>query len=136
MAIKAVKNYESFNFLVDLVLFPFDIMVSLGESDDELKNKLIELGSDDMEDIGRLLNLDSTVKGRTIMLKGHQTVVRMPIVPKNAFDYGILQHEIFHAVEFILYKIGITHDLDTSNELYAYMIGYVTGEVYKKLGFK
>jgi hypothetical protein len=45
----------------------------------------------------------------------------------NAFDYGTLIHELFHAVDMNLRSKGITLS-DDSDEAYAYHMGYFTRE--------
>lgn len=45
----------------------------------------------------------------------------------NAFDYGTLTHELFHAVDMNLRSKGITLS-DDSDETYAYHLGYFTRE--------
>lgn len=44
---------------------------------------------------------DNEREGRTIMFLSSQTLTRMPKVPKSVKQYGSLQHEVFHAVEFV-----------------------------------
>lgn len=67
-----------------------------------------------------------------IGLKGNQRVIRMANYPITVIDYGILQHEIFHAADLALRHMGITLS-DDSDEAYAYLIEYLTTEIYKKL---
>lgn len=53
-------------------------------------------------------------------------------MPKSVTDYGTLAHEIFHAVTFILTRIGMSLT-NESDEAYAYLIGYLTKEIYKHI---
>lgn len=50
---------------------------------------------------------------------------------KNARDSNTVAHEIFHAVYKILTDKGIICS-DNSEEAYAYLIGFVTEQFYKK----
>lgn len=120
---------KSKNFIIPLVVYPFQVMVSIGEPDDVLKKKLISHGVD-MSQI--ILTHSETQRGRCIIFGGNQTLIRMYKPVKTAEDYGSLQHEIFHATEFILERIGMTL-CKKSDEAYAYLIGYLTTEIYKKL---
>lgn len=52
--------------------------------------------------------------------------------PLTASDYGCLNHEIFHACDFTLRNIGFILS-DDSKEAWAYMVGYVTAQVYNVL---
>jgi hypothetical protein len=71
-------------------------------------------------------------KNRTLILRRGQIIIRLPYVPKSPDDLGILAHEIFHATEFIMKKIGVNLTLKT-DEIYAYTIQYLTKEVCKEL---
>jgi hypothetical protein len=114
-------------FIVNHGTYPFDILVCIGSSDAEviaiLSKSGCELDSEDKE----LLKINGD--GRTIMLVGGQTVLRL----KDLKDKSYLIHEIFHAVEFLFNKIGIKHDLTTSGEAYAYQMQYIFKEIDKHL---
>ncbi len=120
---------KSKNFIIPLHIYPFDVMVSIGETDAELFPKLKKHGVD-LDD--KVLIHSDTMRGRCIMFAGNQTLIRMYRPVKTPQDYGNLQHEIFHAVEFIMDKIGQSL-CRKSDESYAYLIGYITTEIYKKL---
>lgn len=122
------KKKKPINFILPLVIYPFDIMVSLGQSDDELKASLKEWGIEWDE----ILEMAPTGLGRTAMLDGNQTVLRLTNVPVSVTDYGTLAHEIFHAVAFIMDRVGMVL-CRQSDEAYAYLIGYVTKEIYKRI---
>lgn len=98
-------------------------MFSVGESDKQLRASLEKQGvlwSDQLEYSGA---------GRFAMLQNNMGVVRLYRLPIDAEDYGTLSHEIFHAAEYILREIGMPLSLD-SNEAYAYLIGYLTKEIF------
>lgn len=115
------------NFIVPLIVYPFDIMVSIGQSDDELKKSLSKTKTkwkDVMkcEGDGRfVLNLDNT------------SIIRLRKYPSTPTDYGTIAHEIFHAVTFILDRVGMKLKLFSSDEAYAYLTGYITEKVYEKI---
>lgn len=117
------------NFIIPYIIYPFDLMVSFGENDYQIecllkKNNVIYDGAEWL--------LAPFAKGRCCMFVSGQTIIRMPSKPKTNEDFGILQHEIFHAVEFLFDRIGIKHSIECG-EAYAYLIGYITEEIYKKL---
>lgn len=43
-------------------------------------------------------------------------------------DYGVLAHEVFHAVESVMNYVGITHSEDSS-EAFAYLIQYIMSKI-------
>lgn len=117
---------KSLNAIIPYVIYPFDIMFSFAETDAELKEKLSKVGCKWDE----LLLCEGD--GRCTMLQGGQTIVRLKHYPKENRHYGILQHEIFHAVDMLFRHIGIKLNEDSS-EAYAYLIQYLTTEIYKCL---
>lgn len=108
------------------MVYPFDLMFSFGQTDDELKVSLKRYGIK-WQDI---LKLDCPAM--YIRLDRNQPVIRMGNYPITVTDYGVLQHEIFHAVDQILRYVGINLTND-SDEAYAYLIEYITREIYKKI---
>lgn len=126
------------NFVIPLVLFPFDIMVSVSQNDAQFRKSLMgHMPPDcvkDLEDDPKILSLGYSTDGRTINFStGHQTVIRLKKHPKTAKDHGVVAHEIFHAVSFILWRMGVNLEIEKTDEVFAYAIGYVTEEIYKKI---
>ena len=114
--------------VIPLIVYPFEVMLSIAQTNEELKNSLSRFGCDWSD----LLDLPPTCLGRTVMTDSSHTVIRFINRPETCQQYGTLAHEIFHAVDFIFRRIGMTLSED-SDEAYAYMIGYLTEEIYKKL---
>lgn len=113
---------KTLNFTLCLPIFPYHITFSFGETQEVLENQFkMKLQDFDSED------------GLTYHFDNNNVLVRLKHFPKSFQEFGILQHEIFHAVTFVLDDIHIPFKLDVSDETYAYLIGYLTTEVYKKL---
>lgn len=119
---------KSDNFVIPLVIYPFDIMVSLGETDEQLR-KTWE-GKYKLE-----WREDMILKGNgnCLITEDNQTLIRTRYYPADNQDCGILQHEIFHAVSMVLDRMGIKLDIMVSDEAYAYLIGYLTKQIYDKI---
>ncbi len=118
---------KSLNFIIPLVVYPFDLMVSLGQTNEQLKNSLSKKDvdwEDNMKIIGR---------GLFYMNAKNQSILRLDVIPKTPEEYGFLQHEVFHAVTHILNRTGMKMVLMKSDEAYSYLIQYLTSEIYKKL---
>lgn len=123
------------NFIVDLKIYPFDIMFSVGESDKKFKKSVKEhmrkfhrpvQGEDN------ILHLEPECRGRTWHhLEGGQTIIRLPKKPETPQEFGTLSHEVFHAVDWIFRHINIRLS-GYSDEAYAYLIGYITEQFYLK----
>jgi hypothetical protein len=118
--------------IINLSVYPFDLLVSFNEKDDEVFNKLNELGANvEMSDI----ETKTTQAGKSILFSTNHSLIRIPIFTGTPNDYGVLAHEIFHIAEFVLNRVGITHSSD-SNESFAYLIQYITKEIYKEFNLK
>lgn len=121
---------KSLNFIVPLVIYPFDVMFSFGETDEQVMAHLNKYEIDTTNNSGWVF--EETTKGRCIIFPGNQTLIRLLTIPDTNTDYGYLQHEIFHAVHFILRKMGFKLKV-SSGEAYAYLTQYLTEKVYEKI---
>lgn len=128
---------KCYNFLVPLVVYPFDIMFSVGETDRQFKESVESVLKPSyarifLED-DLLPSMSERCNGRTVhSLVGYQTVVRFKSVPISNYELGTLSHEIFHAVDLIFRTIGLKLS-DTSDEAYAYAIGYITEQFWNNI---
>lgn len=125
------------SFIINLVVYPFDILVSIAETNDEflksIKKYITPECLEDLKDEKIVFNMPETCNGRTVqLLDGGQTIMRLPKRITTCEQYGTLAHEIFHAVEFIMRRINIKLS-ENSDECFAYLIGYVTTQIYKKM---
>ncbi len=123
------------NFIIPLVIYPFDIMFSVGESDKRLKNTLKKTLHKDAFEIAYnddfLLGFNPNTKeaGQTLFIKGHQqTVIRLGKKP----SHGIVAHEIFHAVMLLMNFLKMPLSLE-NDEAYAYLIGYITEQFWENV---
>lgn len=118
------------NFIVPLVIYPYDVMFSVGQTNKEFKKSVKailrkEFYNDLVDDV--ICNMHESLQGRTWHhLIGGQTIIRVP----EKWEQGTLAHEIFHAVDYIFRRIRMPL-CDESCEAYAYLIGYLTEEFYK-----
>lgn len=120
-------KHKSLNFIIPLVVYPFDVMVSFCQSDQDLTKSLNRNGWkwDD------LLKLKGD--GKFVLFpEFNGTVIRMRHYPDNPDRKGTLAHEVFHAVTYILDLIGMDFKINSSDEAYSYLTGYITKEIYKK----
>lgn len=131
---KKPTKVKSFNVIIPLVVYPFDVMVSAGQTDKELCKELSGKGID-VEKERELWELASpTAPGRTAMFSSGQTLLRLRHFPDTSFDYGCLAHEVFHVVTFIMWKIGMKFKVMKSDEAYAYLVGYLTEQIMEVIG--
>lgn len=103
-------------------------MVSVGETDAELMKNLKKYSVDWDDDFA----YENSGVGRFVINEKNQSLLRLKRKPTTPDDKGFLAHEIFHAVEFLFEKIRLPHTTN-SGEAYAYLIGYITTEIYKNI---
>lgn len=122
-----LKRKNKLNKIVPLEVYPFDIMFSFNETDDELRstfNKYNIIESNYFE---------STLKrGKCSVLDTGQIVIRLKNYPDSPEEYGYLAHEIYHAVNFLMEKIGVKFSED-SEECFAYLIAFITTKIHKEI---
>lgn len=126
--------------VIKLHLFPFGILVSIGESDKAFQAAIQEYCSPEVlkeftpED--GILSFSPTCQGRTAHLKpSNVTIIRLAHPISTPRSKGVLAHEIFHAVDMILRTMGFTLSRD-SDEAYAYTIQYLTEQIYTQFKIK
>lgn len=117
-------------FTVDHGTYPFDVLVCIGHNHKEIcdyfKKRKLPISEAEKE------ALWMKGRGRTLMLSGGQIIIRIDRLPRPAF-HATVAHEVFHAVEFLFDRVNIKHDLEKSGEAFAYQIGYLTEQIYKKV---
>lgn len=117
--------------LIPLVIYPFDVLVMMGYSDEEVREELHENQSEEDVDLAMLKH--DTVIGKAVLFDTNKSLIRMREIPTNPEGYKYLQHEIFHATTFILHRIGMKLKIGVSDEAYAYLVGYLTEKIYEEI---
>lgn len=112
------------SFIIPLVIYPFNILVSINETDDEIRNHFKKYNIEE----GNFFEYQKITTARTLQLETGQTIIRF--YTWESCTMATVAHEIFHAVTLILDRIGLIFDIDKNDEAYAYLIGYVTQEFY------
>jgi hypothetical protein len=105
-------------------MFPFGLRVYYGMTYKEIKKDLLKTIPKDAHK--EIEELKGNYNGRTLMFSTGQTVIIL-----NEKTNATIAHEAFHAVELLLHRLGVEHCRETS-EVYAYMIGYIVGEIKTK----
>ena len=105
-------------------MFPFGLRVYYGMTYKEIRKDLLKgIPKDTHSEIKELKGVSD---GRCYIFSTGQTVIVL-----NKKDPATIAHESFHAVEMLLHRLHIEHCRETS-EVYAYMIGYIVGEITTK----
>lgn len=110
--------------VIPLDVYGHDIVVSIGQSDDDLYEQIQENISRKQFD-KHMANQKSIAT--THKLKTGSILIRF----KDDIDNpGIVAHEALHAVVFLFKKIGIDFAYE-SEEAYAYTLEYLTNQILK-----
>lgn len=130
-------SMKKLNKIIPIGIYPFDLMISFNESDDQIKKSLKRYGVTFKKSSNVItIEMDGikTKQGRMVMLKGNQSILRLNFMPRlsDPFEMSLLQHEIFHTVGFFMAEINTPLNDDT-HEAYAYLVQYLTEKIYQEL---
>jgi hypothetical protein len=110
--------------VIPLEVFGHDIIVSIGQSDEDLYEEIKENISKKKFD-KKMTNQKSIAT--TFKLKTGCILIRFK---DDINDPGIVAHEAFHAIVYLFEKIGIDFAYE-SEEAYAYTLEYLTNQILK-----
>jgi hypothetical protein len=123
-----VKIVNMKPFIISYVIYPFELMICCEKKYKKLKKILkTKLPKDVHGEIDECFNV-SYNKGRAVMFSSGQTCINFKYKP----THEMIAHEIFHAVYFFFNRIDMPL-CKKSDEAYAYLIGYITEQVYVKM---
>jgi len=119
-------------FIIPYVVFPFHVMVYFGQDREPLFNIASKYIDD--EDLKEFRE-DEFKDGYAAMFRSGASLIYCREEPRDPRTMGILSHEIFHAVSILLDRVEV-HLTSSSEEIYAYLTGYLTEEIYKHIKLK
>lgn len=134
---KEVPALAKHCFIARPNVFPFDVLFVFNYERSEISDWLAERGFEGFDDFDKE---DSpvfdhmTVNAKTYGHENGPIFVRFKEWSPNKKGLGFLAHEIFHAVEFMMYKLSIPHDVWKTSEVYAYMTQFLMEEAVTQLG--
>lgn len=116
-------------FIIHAGTYPYDIVCFFGDDKKPLLQKIkYSLTASEYVEVA-----DATIKhGRVYIFQSGVSLLWLPKVPKTIEELGHLNHEIFHAVDEILRRIGIELT-GSSCEAYAYLLEYVSVKIWSEL---
>lgn len=116
-------------FILNSPIYCLDTLVGLGTDPTKLIKKFNTLGD------FKAIPDNFSGEGRTEIFEGGASILWTKEFPETPSDFGVLSHEIFHLVTLILDQRGIKFSFDC-DEAYAYYIGFITEQIYKKISKK
>ena len=111
-------------------VYPFDILVSINQTDDEFYSEVSHLSDDNLESV--FLNLDETVLARSYITKNNVSIIRFMNLDKENIPHGLISHEALHITSYILKRVGIDFSFETE-EAYAYFLNYIVDNIYSTI---
>lgn len=127
------KN-KNINFIIPMGHYPFDLMVSIDQTDKQLGKSLDATGMRFPEKELKLCwYWGDNCHGRYVMFSSGQSLIRLRQKPDTPFLYGVMQHEIFHVVACLMDRIGMKLKIRVSDEAYSYRVQHLTEQIYKTL---
>lgn len=127
------KKGLNINFIVYMQVYPYDLMVSINQTDIELGKCLDKYGPLPVDEINNCRYSSDRCTGRYVMFSNGASLIRMRKLPITPEDYGTLAHEITHVVVTLLDTIGMKLKINTSDEAYCYLAQFLTENIYKQL---
>ncbi len=127
------------NKIIQIGHYPFDLMLSFAETDEQFKKTLKRFGIKDFEDpackLAVEMEANKNADGRYLMFRGKQSVIRLLRMPdiKNPIDMSLLNHELMHAIQYFCSEILMCSLTEDTGEIYAYLMQDLTEKVYKLL---
>lgn len=120
---------------IPLHVYPWDVVFSFNTTDDQLEKELIKKSGFEPSDFNNGLHrMNDTCGARWTYYPQHLcTVIRMRNIPETSKHYSYLSHEIFHAVAKIMEEVGLSLQVGVSDEAYAYLVSYLTNQIYERL---
>jgi hypothetical protein len=110
--------------IIPIDVYGHDILISIGQKDDDLYEELKENIS--KKDFDKYMSKQKSI-ATTHKLRTGTILIRF----KDDIDNpGIVAHEAFHAVVFLFKKIGIQFSYE-SEEAYTYLLEYLVNEILK-----
>jgi len=126
-----MKKTTPKDFIIKLDVYPFHILVSIDQTDDQLK-KVLKTLKIAKSIIDNMPTMSETSTGSTLMLPTNQTIIRLKTRPDKYEFMAIVAHEALHATSFILNKVGIPFDQENSEEAYTYLMQHICYVIYQK----
>lgn len=118
------------SFTIQGTVFPVDVHVSFGETDDQLRTFFLGKHGFTKENLKNISYNPNGGRALCVLWPSNQGLIRMQNVPDNPEDWGFLQHEITHYVHYVMKRLGVK---DKSNETHAYFTQFITTEIYKHI---
>lgn len=125
-----MKKSKSKILKITTDVYPLVLLVMINTTNEESYKTLIKWNLS--EDSAESMDLINNEVGKANVFDISFGVIKINRKLNTPEFHATLSHEIFHIVMEFLKNIGITFD-SNSEEAHAYLISYLTEQIYKKL---
>jgi len=118
--------------IIDPTIFPYKIVISLNQTDMGFENKLRSGKMIIPEKDGIMILGDHNYQsGRTILLEDQLMIMmRLNYLPTNPRQYGLLVHELYHIVDYVMNGVGVnTDEMETPAHYISYLAFKIIGAI-------
>jgi len=118
-----------FHAIIEIPIYNQEILVSVNQNNEELESVLdfIHISEKDKLELFEREN-----NACAMDVDGGGIIIRLPNYKPSPYNNGILVHEVFHACEFIFWRIGAPVEAK-GHEPFAYLLGYLSEQVFKAI---
>jgi hypothetical protein len=117
------------NFTIPITIYPFDLLVSINESDKKFAKILKSIKeTSKMPDLAESMTLKGC-NGVSFTTPRGSSIIRMSHLPIAGDFEAVFSHELLHIVHNTLKFVGMKLT-DSSVEAYCYLTDYLTKQFY------
>ena len=123
---------EVYSKIIPVDIYCRDILFYFGDADSFQEELYKYHDKKTAERIFENMDISEYNMGKTyINFANNAFVFYMPHIPRDAFEYSFLTHEIFHVTVLLMKSIGASLT-DESEEAYAYLNGFLSKRVMEE----
>lgn len=124
------------NFTISYAVYPYEVFVAFENDKKKFYKSIFKILKkkyhSEVKYAFRDHKFGVNTHARTLMTTGGHTIILMSKFEDTIAHQATLSHEIFHAVHFLMDRLQIPLSMDNA-EAYAYLIQYLTTEIYKNI---
>lgn len=122
-------------FFIDQGTYRFDVPCFVGCNIEEIVealDKWLKMKKEKPLSTNEKKYMKLSGPGRTVKMRNKYIILILENFKMDALWIGALTHEAFHVVSMLFEHVDIKHDLDTSEEAWAYQIEYTVRAFIEK----
>lgn len=126
------KKEPAISFMLPLFPYTYNLLVSIGQSNKELRKTIADYKIKDTTDFVGYEG-HTCPAAYAIWPANLTAAIRLKGLPRTSNNYAALAHEICHVVLGVMRGVGIRATSGDADEAYAYMTSYITENIYENI---